>query len=351
MPLEKLTNSSRNTYGECHRKYKLRYVDGYKPAVENENLRFGTLVHACLEFWLNHHKEHGHRIQYVYQYLEQRRLKGDDLFELAKARAMMDGYEMMWGMVPMSVVGAELEFTAPLVNPDTNGVSRTWELAGKIDGIVVFDDSLIQVIEHKTTSLDIATDSRYWTKLAIDGQVSGYYLGGRSLGYDIQGTVYDVLRKPAQRPKLIPLLDDAGKKIVLDRDGNRVMNKDGKTPRQTGDTELGYEIQTRPETADEYELRLVEEITGNLDKYFKRMPVPRLDVDMVEYLGDMWAVGQEILTAQNHNRWPKNPRSCDNYGTCEFFDVCAGRESLDNPHMFRKSRPHEELSTPIAEGF
>ena len=35
--LQLLTNSARNTYGECHRKYKYRYVDGYKPATENEN--------------------------------------------------------------------------------------------------------------------------------------------------------------------------------------------------------------------------------------------------------------------------------------------------------------------------
>ena len=35
----------------CARLHRLRYLDGYRPAVEPEALRFGTLVHRGLEAW------------------------------------------------------------------------------------------------------------------------------------------------------------------------------------------------------------------------------------------------------------------------------------------------------------
>lgn len=358
--LELLTNSARNAFGECHRKYKFKYVDGVKLVHENENLRFGTLVHKCLEIWWLYHTgtfleiegvlTRFDRTQMVNRYLDERQAAGDDLFELAKARVMMEGYEAKWGAVECETISVEQQFVAPLVNPDTNGVSRTWQLAGKMD-VVAYLDGLLQVVEHKTAGQDIAPDAKYWTKLAIDGQVSQYYVGGRVLGHDIQGTTYDVLKKPAQRPSKIPLLDESGKKIVLDRNGERVMNKDGKTPKQSPDTELGYEIQTRPETSEEYEARVREEVIGDLDKYFRRLPVPRLDSDLVEWMGDMWSIGREIAEAKNANRFPKNPRSCDNYGTCEFFEVCAGRESIDNPHIFKRGEINAELLTETVEAF
>lgn len=349
--LQLLTNSARNAFGECHRKYKFKYIDGVKLVHENENLRFGTLVHKCLEhWWSDHAKGIFQRLDSVRLYLDARRAAGDDLFELAKARVMMDGYEMQWGAVECETVAVEQQFTAPLVNPDTNGVSRTWQLAGKMD-VVAYIDGLLQVVEHKTAGGDISPESKYWTKLAIDGQVSQYYVGGRTLGHDIQGTTYDVLKKPAQRPLKIPVLDEAGKKIVLDVEGNRVYNKDGKTPKQSADSELGYELHTRPETAEEYEVRVREEVIGNLDKYFRRLPVPRLDSDLVEWMCDMWSIGREIAEAKNSNRFPKNPRSCDNYGTCEFFEVCAGRESIDNPHIFKRGEINAELLTETVETF
>lgn len=358
--LELLTNSARNAFGECHRKYKFKYVDGVKLVNENENLRFGTLVHKCLELWWMYHTgtymeidgvvTHMTRAQMASRYLDERQAAGDDLFELSKARVMMEGYESKWGAVECQTVAVEQQFVAPLVNPDTNGVSRTWQLAGKMDAIA-YIDGLLQVIEHKTAGGDISPESKYWTKLAIDGQVSQYYVGGRVLGHDIQGTVYDVLKKPAQRPSKIPLLDEAGKKIVNDAEGNRVYNKDGKTPKQSPDAELGYELQTRPETPEEYEARVRAEVMGDLDKYFRRLPVPRLDSDLVEWMGDMWSIGREIAEAKNANRFPKNPRSCDNYGTCEFFEVCAGRESIDNPHIFKRGEINAELLTETVEAF
>lgn len=356
--LQILTNSRSNCFGECHRKHYYRYEMGAKQVNEAENLRFGTLVHACLERWWAYHKgcqtADGNvlsRMMMVYHYLEERRTAGDDPFELAKARVMMDGYEAAWGMVECQTVSVEEKFTAPMLNPDTNGVSRTWVLGGKMD-VVAWLDGMLQVVEHKTTAYDLSGESKYWTKLAIDPQVSQYYVGGRAIGHDIQRTTYDVLRKPALRPSQVPVLDADGVKQVFDVNGERVRTKDGKKWRETGDTAQGYTLQVRSETPDEYETRLAAEIMGNIEKYFKRRDVPRLDSDIVEFLGDKWAIGREIADAQRANRWPKNPRSCDSFGTCEFFEVCAGRESIDNPHVFKRVEIHSELlTTSVMESF
>ena len=34
----------------------------------------------------------------------------------------------------------------------------------------------------------------------IDGQVSGYYVGASTLGYEVDVCLYDVIRKPTIRP-------------------------------------------------------------------------------------------------------------------------------------------------------
>lgn len=46
-----LTTSRLTAYRTCPRLHKLRYLDGYRPAVEAETLRFGTLIHVGLEAW------------------------------------------------------------------------------------------------------------------------------------------------------------------------------------------------------------------------------------------------------------------------------------------------------------
>lgn len=342
-----LTNSRRNSFGACHRKHYFEYELGARPVQDAEAIRFGTLIHAGLEAWLlSLWQGPEQALRDALAAIQANAPKAEaDAYIQAIARAMIEGYHEQWKDVKMDVLAVEQHYQIPMINPDTNGVSRTWKLAGKIDAVVLMYDgasSRVVILEHKTTSDSLEPDSRYWTKLAIDGQVSGYYSGCSSLGYQASGCLYDVLRKPAMRASSVPLLDEDGKKIVLDANNERVKTKTGEW-RQTGDSVLGYVVQTRAETPEELYQRVREDISSQPDRYFRRQEVPRLDADLVEYLGDMWSVGREIAEAQNNGRWPKNPRSCDNYGTCPYFEVCAGRESIDNPHVFRRGAIHPEL--------
>lgn len=65
---------------------------------------------------------------------------------------------------------------------------------------------------------DIQPDSDLWRRLQIDSQISMYVLAARRLGYPVECVLYNVTRKPTIKPTAIPLLDELGVKIVLDRD-------------------------------------------------------------------------------------------------------------------------------------
>ena len=187
--IRKLTNSMRSKFNACHRAYKIAYVDLVRPVKASDALSFGTAMHALLEaYW-------GGQETMV--------LTGDDYTD-ATLRCLFEGYKAKWEQSDAERyerVGAEFGFEAPLMNPETGGVSKTWVLAGKIDAIAKEKATGKHIIvEHKTTSQDIGPGSDYWKKLPIDGQVSGYYVGASTLGYDVDVCLYDVIRKPTIRP-------------------------------------------------------------------------------------------------------------------------------------------------------
>jgi hypothetical protein len=345
-----LTNSIRRKFGACPRAYQHAYVLLRRPAVEHEALAFGTLTHKALEAWWSHTPEH-RRLAALHILSVEAEKEGADPYQLATCRALIEGYDSQWEHQDLDPVVVETEFQAPLMNPETGGVSKTWILSGKIDAIAREKDTgRLVIVEHKTTTADLDPTSDYWPKLAIDGQVSGYYLGARTLGYEVEDCVYDVIRKPGIRPSQIPLVDEDGVKIVLDGNYNRVKTKDGKKWRESGSTAEGYTLQTRMETAEEYEARLLADIAERPDRYYARKRVARLESDMQEYLYDMWAVGRNIADAERLGRFSRNPDSCSGFGTCEYFGVCSGVESLNDDRLFKTlESATPELSTQSIE--
>lgn len=337
--LRKLTNSMRSKFASCHRAYRIAYVDLYRPAVEADALSFGTSVHALLENYWNGTG----RVRLPAP------AEGLSDYRDATIRALFNGYVDRYeasDSEKYEIVGSEIGFEAPLMNPETGALSKTWVLAGKIDAIAREKSTgKTVIIEHKTTSQDIGPGSDYWRKIPIDGQVSGYYVGAKVNGYDAGNCVYDVLRKPTIKPSSsIPVLDDDGLKMVVDETtGERVMKKDGSPRQSAGD---GMKLLTREETVGEWYDRLTADIASRPDYYYARLDVARSSDDLAEYLFDMWAVGREIADAERLGRFSRNPQACSVYGTCEYFDVCTGCASLDDPTLYKKiDTPNPELDT------
>jgi hypothetical protein len=158
--------------------------------------------------------------------------------------------------------------------------------------------------------------------------------------------VYDVLRKPDQRPSDVPLLDEDGIKIVHDAVGQRVRTKDGKKWRQTGDTELKYTLQSRPETPEEYGARCLEAIAENPSKYYARGVVVRLEADEREAAQDMWNTASLMRDARRLNMYPRNVDACISWGSeCDYLNACSGITDLNDPLFYRFEEDiHEELA-------
>ena len=315
MEQRKLTNSMRSKFNACHRAYKIAYVDLIRPAKASEALTFGTAMHALLEsYWTGTNPDFAS-------------ITTGDAYKDMTIIALYDGYIEKWGghdTLDYERIGAEIGFEAPLMNPETGGVSKTWVLAGKIDAIAKDKTTGKHIIvEHKTTSQDIGPGSDYWKKLPIDGQVSGYYVGVSTLGYDVDVCLYDVIRKPTIKPyKATP-------------EDKRKYNKDGS---------LSKTCREFDETPDEWYARLKKDIAERPDYYYARVSVVRSEDDLMDYLFDMWAVGREIADAERIGRWSRNPNACSVYGSCEYFDVCTGCASLDDVTLFRKAETtNEEL--------
>lgn len=326
--MDLLTKSRLAVARRCQREHELMFIRGYRPAEDADALRFGTLVHAGLEsLWRGHAPEWP---------------ANADPFDLAKARPMLAGYAARWDPAEYEVLGVEVPFECDLINPETGAPSRTWRLAGKLDALVRERSSgRVLVVEHKTSSKDIAPGSNYWAMLRFDTQVTVYFEGARALGHEPAACLYDVLGKPMLRPRDVPVLDEGGQKIVLDATGARATTKAG-TWRQTGGE--GLTVQTRPETPAEFEARVAEDIAAHPEAYYARGEVVRLESETRDGGIDTWQSAQQIREAARLGRSPRNPNACERFGRlCEFFPVCSGAESLDNGLLYRKSAPNPEL--------
>jgi hypothetical protein len=285
-----LTTSRSRAYHACARLHELEYNQGYRPAVEPEVLRFGSLYHVGQEAWWRAKQVGGMPLSAALAALEVEA----DPFDRARAEALIVGYDARWSTVEMAVLGIELQFETALVNPATGAESRTWRFAGKIDAIAEIDGRVV-VVEHKTTSEDITFGSVYWRRLRMDPQCSNYLAGAKAIGFDVREVLYDVVAKPDLRPlKATPL---ESRKYTEPKDrACKECKKKNPAPEphfeQVGDVQiscLNGRILTDPggrlyanqretdETPEEYRERLITAIAEKPDEVFARGTVVRLE--------------------------------------------------------------------------
>lgn len=324
-----LTASRMRCFRACPRLHQLRYVEGWRPTVEAEALRFGTLIHTGLEAWLSWFGAMETQPENVTEIpadpltaaIQAIQGRAFDEFEQVRAEELLRGYDARWGstMHEYAVLGAELEYRAPLLNPATMRASRTWQLGGKIDGILRRrSDGRVLVMEHKTTSDAIESDAdNYWSTLALDGQISGYVIGAEALGYQVDEILYDVIRKVGQRPKRAT------------PEAERKFTKDGR---------LYATQRLEDETPDEYRARIRDEIQAAPERFFQRRVIARTESQIRDYLQDAWQLGRSMADMAADGYAPRNPDACHRFGACSMWSVCGvGAHPSDFPTEFRQS--------------
>jgi len=307
-------------------------------------------------------------------------------YERALIEELLRAYDERWRDAPYRTVAVEVQFTGPLINPATGRQSPTWRLQGKLDVVVVdLTDGRLLFVEHKSTSKSIEPGSPYWQRLRMDSQVSTYYDGAAWAGYDVQGCLYDVLAKPRLRPQQATPEDVRAQPDSLTLPKFRACpgckGKDGPKSAPHLDPGLGRlcganytatlpdgrpvevwgepghvlveppryksHIRTADETPDEYRVRVREALAAHPDAYLVRQPVARLDSALAEYRLDLWQLAARMREDDNAGRYPRNTNACERWGRfCEFFDVCAGTASLDDPTRYKQiTDAHPELAT------
>lgn len=252
----------------------------------------------------------------------------------AKVRGLMVGYDAKWANQQWNVVSVEEQFLLPIVNPESLRQSRTYKHAGKVDGIIELNDRTY-LLEHKTCSEDITRpDAPYWRRLTIDAQVSGYVLAYWQMGRKLDGTMYDVIRKPGIRPKQLTKAEMTSALMHDTHYGQPVSREDKRRL-----------ISDNIESPAMFSARLAADTLERPDWYFQRRSVPRLDQELADYSLELWETADEIRLAKASGRHFRNPGACMNYGTpCKFLGICSGHEDIDGGRWGRKTNVHSELN-------
>lgn len=230
-----------------------------------------------------------------------------DELTLATLGGLLAAYLAVYRDAPVQVLHREVEFSMPMAR------SRTFYLAGKIDGLGRLEDGRLCLVEHKTTSSSVDPASDYWLRLRADGQILSYVAAARALGWDIATVLYDVVRKPAIR-------------------------------------------QRQNETAEQFGDRLAQDALDRPDFYYARREVPVLDQDLEEFEAMRLSVSRMILdrrrdalrfgTDSAHCAWPRHVNSilCP---SCEYVGFCLANAIPDlsyPPAGFTIGRVNPELS-------
>ena len=320
--LQLLTSSRLACARSCQRKHYYRYELGLSRIRSADALRFGAAFHRGLES-RNKGADEATAITQASAGYEQVPQWADPVewaVERETLRSLLAGHFWRYSEDNLQFVAVEQSFQTPLLNPGSGHPSRLFLAAGKIDGIVKLADGRLAVLEYKTAGEEIGPDSEYWLRLRCDPQISMYILGARAMGFDVSTVLYDVTRKPTISPKLIPTLDDQGRKIVLDANGKRVFKKDG-TPRESASTADGFVLQQKTESPEQYGERVLADIGERPDHYFSRREVPRLEEELAEFRLELWQQAQQLRDAQRSDRWFRNvgKMTCS---YCSFSSLC-----------------------------
>jgi hypothetical protein len=323
-----LTQSRLRTYRDCSRKHAIAYIEGFRPAVDAEALHVGTLVHKGLAAWWRAPADA--RLTPALDAVDAR---ARDPFSQVLVEELLRAYDSRWGGdSAYEALLVEESFTAPLINPETGAASRTWLLAGQVDVIVrEVATGRVLLMEHKTTGDAIDHDATdYFLKLCMDGQISHYVIGAEALGHEVEACVYDVIRKPGQRPlRATPV----------------------ESRKYTAKGTLYAAQREHDEQPEEYRLRIRESLADHATM-LRRREVPRIERQIADYLGDVWQYAQQMRADELAARSTRNPEACDRFGRCAYWDLCAtGMKPEEHPEAYvRLADVHPELEVKQQQG-
>jgi len=319
------TYSMWSQFRNCRKACEYRYEIGLTPREKDPNLSFGSLIHECLQRW------HGARdLAAVLDLIDRacaRRIADESVRrDWHLARAMMTAYARRYPTEEFTVVALEKTFEGPIVNPATGAASRSFALAGKVDGIVQIGENHY-ILEHKTAS---TIDADYLERLWTDFQIAIYsHYVEHALSIPIMGVIYNVLGKARlQQGKGETEEDYQARRAELIAKS------------KTGTTTAKRKM---PESDEDFQARLAEKYADPTMFHRETLYLSR---DRFEILrAELWELTQAFLDARRRGVFYQNTSFCFNYNRpCAYFPICR---SNGNPNVIENfytiTPPHNEL--------
>lgn len=319
------TYSMWSKFRNCRKACEWRYLKELVPVERDHNLDLGSVIHACLELW-HRHRDLERVLNHINGAYPDRGGEEKQRADWHLATAMMKGYAARYSEEDFEVVELEKTFEGPIINPATGAASRSFTLAGKVDGIVKKDGQFF-LIENKTASL---IDSAYLERLWGDFQIITYcWYVEQTLGLRISGIIYNVLAK------------------------SKLRQRQGETNEeyQTRCAELIAKSKTGKTSAKQKMAETDEEFQGRLGEWyaqpdaFHREPL-FISRDQFETLRlELWELTRSFLDARRRGIFYQNSSQCFTYGRpCAYFALCRSNGSqnvVDN--SYHRVPAHEEL--------
>ena len=317
------TYSMWRSFRDCRKACDWRYFQELVPLEKERSLAFGSVIHQCLEMW---HKTRN--LSNILEHIDRTYVNRivDEKADWHLAKAMMTAYAERYPEEKFEVIALEQPFSGPIINPETGAESRTFILAGKVDGIVKMDNAYY-LLEHKTASqIDAGYIDRLWTDFQII--LYSWYVE-KSLGYKIAGIIYNVLAKAK-------LKQSQGETEAAFEARRAELIAKSKTGTSSAKRKM-------PEADEEFHSRLLEKYS---DPQMFHREILFISRDQFEELqSELWELSQAMLEARRRKAFYRNTSYCFQYNRpCAYYPLCS---SNGNPNlienMYEKKAPHEEL--------
>lgn len=289
------TNSSIQTWRKCQRLWKYKHSDMVRPEAKAPALRMGSAIHDALEC-----RDLGHHIDAVFTAMRNS-YDGDPDRNFAVCHAMVGAYDVVYfdDAEHWETIALEHQFLLDL---------PSGTLEGKLDKVARCKKTgQLYLWERKTSSLPVDNPAHdYWGQLSIDSQLNLYYYAVKVEFGEVPHVMYDVIRKPQHRPR-------------------------------------------KGEALEEFAQRVARDMIDKKDAYFFRKQVHATEARRQVLLHESLETVSEI---ENYRGiYPRNASACVRaWGSCEYLDVCCGRDSLDSPKFVQLGTPHPELDIGAEKG-
>jgi hypothetical protein len=292
--MEILSKSRIEKFRACPRRYQFEYVDGRVPVGKARPLKLGIAWHGAMEVYWRDGREPA--IQWLIDQAE-----GLDEIDTARLVALLRHYSPPVELY--DVVSIEESFEGAIRVPGRARSLRGMRYGGRIDGLLRRRDTgALWLLEHKTTSDQIAGWGEFWQRLNLDAQTSWYLLYARRA----EGVLYDVVRKPLLRPSKADDVWAATQKVAV---------------------------------TDAFLERVSKEIAANPGEFYQCREIRKTPDDLDEAAADLADYAVSIRRCRRAGRFPRNTDSCRGlYGACPYIEVCSGAARLEDSTLF-EDRP------------